>query len=84
MRLGTLDDDLNGKIRSAILDVIPDADVSVEGGRGHFRIAVTSDVFAGKNAVQRQRLVYGAIKHLMAGDAAPVHAVDSLETRTRT
>ncbi|MFZ6184907.1 hypothetical protein [Nannocystis pusilla] len=28
----------------------------------------------------QQRLVYGAIAHLMAGDMAPVHAVDSLRT----
>jgi hypothetical protein len=26
--------------------------------------------------------VYGAIAHLMKGDMAPVHAVDSLKTRT--
>jgi hypothetical protein len=28
-----------------------------------------------------QHLVYGAITHLMTGDAPPVHAVDSLKTR---
>ena len=28
------------------------------------------------------RLVLGAIKHLINGDRAPVHAVDSLTTRT--
>ncbi len=82
MRLGTLDDNINDRIKAAILDAIPDAAVSVEGGRGHFTIEVVSDVFDGKNAVQSQRLVYGAIKHLMAGDGAPVHAVDSLKTRT--
>jgi acid stress-induced BolA-like protein IbaG/YrbA len=39
-------------------------------------------VFAGKNMLESQRLVYSAITHLMAGDMAPVHAVDSLKTRT--
>jgi len=29
-----------------------------------------------------QRMVYGAITHLMKGAAPPVHAVDSLKTRT--
>ena len=32
--------------------------------------------------VKQQKLVYGAIKELMAGDGAPVHAVDRLRTRT--
>jgi stress-induced morphogen len=43
---------------------------------------VTSPVFAGKSMLESQRLVYGAIAHLMAGDQAPVHAIDSLKTRT--
>src|SRR5437762_14221528 len=39
---------------------------------------VTSSEFAGKSSLDKQRLVYGAITHLMTGDAPPVHAVDSL------
>ena len=38
--------------------------------------------FAGMSTLERQRLVYGAIAHLMRGDRPPVHAVDSLKTRT--
>lgn len=68
-------------IREAIVVVIADAQVQVEGGGGHFTIEVVSPVFAGKNRVESQRLVLGAIAHLMKGDAAPVHAVDSLRTR---
>lgn len=68
-------------IKSSILEKIPDATVVVAGGGGHFTIDVTSPVFAGKNKVESQRLVYGAIAHLMKGDLAPVHAVDSLVTR---
>ncbi len=68
-------------IKSSILEKIPDAVVQVAGGGGHFTIDVTSPVFAGKNKVESQRLVYGAIAHLMKGDLAPVHAVDSLVTR---
>lgn len=67
-------------IREAIAAAIPGADIDVHGGGGHFSIAVTSPVFAGKNRVESQRLVYTAIAHLMAGDRAPVHAVDSLRT----
>ncbi|MFN8642351.1 MAG: hypothetical protein U0802_12110 [Candidatus Binatia bacterium] len=38
-------------------------------------------MFAAKSRVQQQQLVYGAIRQLMAGDAAPVHAIDRLTTR---
>jgi acid stress-induced BolA-like protein IbaG/YrbA len=67
-------------IREAIVAAIPDAEAVVSGGGGHYTIEVTSKVFAGKNRVESQRLVYGAIAHLMRGDMAPVHAVDSLRT----
>lgn len=76
--------DTTGAIKSAILAEIPDANVTVEpgSGGGHFTIAVVSPVFAGKNMVDSQRLVYGAIAHLMKGAGAPVHAVDKLTTKT--
>jgi acid stress-induced BolA-like protein IbaG/YrbA len=69
-------------IRDAIEAKVPDAKAEVTGGGGHYSIVVTSPVFAGKSMLESQRLVYAAITHLMAGDAAPVHAVDSLKTRT--
>lgn len=74
--------DILAAIREAVIVQIPDAKVMVIGGGGHFSIEVTSPVFAGKSMLESQRLVLGSIKHLMAGDAAPVHAVDSLKTRT--
>ena len=76
--------DTRDAIRAAILDKIPGAAVQVDvgSGGGHFTIAVVSPVFDGKNMVDSQRLVYGAIAHLMKGDGAPVHAIDSLKTRT--
>lgn len=69
-------------VREAIVAKIPDAQVAVQGGGGHFTIEVVSTVFAGKGMLESQRLVLGSIKHLMAGDGAPVHAVDTLKTRT--
>ena len=69
-------------IRSAIVAKLPDARVDVAGGGGHYTIGVVSTAFAGKNMLESQRLVLGAIKHLLAGERAPVHAVDSLTTRT--
>lgn len=73
--------DIFTAIREAITARIPDAVTEVNGGGGHFNIAVVSPVFAGKNMLESQRLVYSAIAHLMKGDDAPVHAVDSLKTR---
>ena len=78
----TLSEQTCQAIRRDILVVIPDATVEVGGSGGHFTIGVVSDAFEGKGLLARQRLVYGAIKDLMAGDDAPVHAVDSLSTRT--
>ena len=69
-------------VREAIERQIPDSQAEVNGGGGHYTIEVTSPVFAGKNTLQSQRLVYSAIADLMKGDMAPVHAVDSLKTRT--
>jgi len=69
------------EVKSAILTAIPDAEVDVFGGGGHFEIEVVSPVFAGKRILEQQRLVYSAIAHLMAGDAAPVHAVDKMICR---
>ena len=68
-------------LREAIERQVPDSRAEVNGG-GHYTIEVTSPVFAGKNMLQSQRLVYSAIADLMKGDMAPVHAVDSLKTRT--
>lgn len=72
--------DVSDAIRAAIETVIPDAMVMVGGGGGHFTIEVVSKVFEGKSMLQSQRLVLGAIAHLMKGDRAPVHAVDKLTT----
>ena len=69
-------------LREAIERQIPDSRAEVSGGGGHFTIEVTSAAFADKSMLESQRLVYGAIALLMKGELAPVHAVDSLKTRT--
>ncbi len=69
-------------IRESIQKLIPDAKVEVTGGGGHWSIVVVSSVFEGKRPLEKQRLVYQSIAHLMTGDQAPVHAVDSLRTLT--
>ena len=70
------------ELEQAITKALPGARISVRGGGGHFEIDVVSAEFEGKNSLARQRLVYGAIGHLMRGERAPVHAVDRLKTAT--
>jgi acid stress-induced BolA-like protein IbaG/YrbA len=74
--------DVCAAIRDAIGAKIPGARIEVTGGGGHYSIGVTSPEFAGKSLLASQRLVYAAITHLMSGDRPPVHAVDSLKTKT--
>jgi ABC-type proline/glycine betaine transport system permease subunit len=63
-------------LREAVVAAIPDAQVTATANSpGHF-------VFAGKSLLQQQQLVLGAIRTLMAGDGAPVHAIDRLRTKT--
>lgn len=80
--LSTVQIPITEEVKAAILEKIPDGQVTVTGGGGHFQIEVVSPVFAGKSMLESQRLVLGSIKHLMAGDNAPVHAVDSIKTKS--
>ena len=41
-------------------------------GETHFRVEIVADAFAGKNRVDRQRMVYAVLKDELAG---PVHAL---------
>ena len=70
------------EVKTAIEEAIPSSQVTVAGAEGHFSIQVISAEFEGKRILAKQRMVYSAIKHLMAGDAAPVHAVDRLVCET--
>lgn len=71
--------DVEAALRDAIRTAIPDGEIEVSsGGPGHFEIVVRSAVFEGKSRVKQQKIVYGAIAHLMSGPNAPVHAIDRL------
>jgi len=73
-------EDIIEQLRGSVLEALPGSQVEVTtGGPGHFELRVTSSAFVGKNRVKQQQLVYGAIGHLMAGNSAPVHAIDRLE-----
>jgi stress-induced morphogen len=76
-------DDICRALHDAIAAALPGAAVRVAANSpGHFELEVVSAAFAGKSMVQQQQLVYAAIKELMAGDGAPVHAIDRLRTKT--
>jgi len=74
--------DVLAAIRAAVEEKIPGAVCVATGGNGHYTIDVVSEAFAGKGLVDSQRLVYRAINHLLAGATPPIHAVDTLTTRT--
>jgi len=68
-------------LRSSIQTAIPSAIVEVApASPGHYALVVKSETFRGRTMLECHRLVYAAIAPLMAGDAAPVHAIDSLKT----
>ena len=72
----------NEELTSYILHTIPDAEVVVmdrTGTRDHFAVRVVSEAFAGKSLLDRQRLVYQALKEPMRDGR--IHA---LEIKTAT
>jgi acid stress-induced BolA-like protein IbaG/YrbA len=81
-QLKTLQKSIHETVQQAIETAIVGAKAEVTGGGGHFQLVVTSEVFAGKSMLESHRLVLQAIAPLMAGDTAPVHAIDSLKTQT--
>jgi len=76
------DENLADAIRQRIERELPGARARVRcASAGHFEIDVECAAFSGKPRVRQHQMVYAAIAPLMAGDPAPVHAVDRLECR---
>ena len=48
------------------------------GGKGHFKLLIVSEAFAGKSLIQRHRLVHDALAALLESD---IHAL-VLDTRS--
>ncbi len=70
------------QLRAAIEAALAGARAEVRSlGGGHFEISVTWAEFAGKSKLQQHQIVYRAITPFLAGDAAPVHAIDRLDCR---
>ena len=70
------------QIKQAIEENIPESSAEVWGDGRHFEIKVISKEFEGKRTLEKQRMVYSAIKILMDGSDAPVPAIAKLETLT--
>lgn len=74
--------DVSEALRQAIARAIDGAEIDVvSNGGGHYALVVRSSSFEGRGMVECHRMVLAAIAPLMAGDNAPVHAIDSLRTR---
>ena len=65
-------------IERMILDAFPGATVEVSNMAGdnvHFAATVVAEEFRGKNRVQQQRMVNNALKSILEGANAPLHAL---------
>jgi acid stress-induced BolA-like protein IbaG/YrbA len=70
------------EIEILLRDAFPDAQIKVQGDDGsHFAAEVIDASFKGKNRVQQQRAVYGALKGKMDGSNGDLHAL-ALTTKT--
>jgi BolA protein len=69
---------LTAALQPARLDLIDDSAHHAghagarPGGESHFRLTIVADAFVGKSRIERQRLVFGALRDLMQGD---IHAL---------
>ena len=73
---------IEDQIKQAIEEYIPESSAEIGGDGRHFEIKVISKEFEGKRTLDKQRMVYSALKNLMDGSDAPVHAIAKLETLT--
>ena len=53
-------------VENKVLEVLPDAELEVEGADCDFTVTVISEKFAGLNTVKRQQLVLSAFSELLA------------------
>ncbi len=66
------------EIERLIRDAFPGASVEVRdlaGDGNHYAATVIAEEFRGKNRVQQQRMVNQALKSILDGPDAPLHAL---------
>ena len=65
-------------IRERLAETFPGADIQLRdltGTRDHWGCTVIADAFEGLGLVRRHQAVYASLADLMAGDSAPIHAL---------
>jgi acid stress-induced BolA-like protein IbaG/YrbA len=77
---GSLTEQMQDKIREGLGGADEVEVIDVSGDARHVSIRVVSKVFEGKNAINRQRLVYKCIWEEMQSER--VHAVQGIVTKT--
>ena len=64
------------EIEDLLRETFPNAEISVQGEDGvHMAAMVIDESFRGKNRVQQQRMVNQALKSILEGPNAPLHAL---------
>ncbi|MEM7423456.1 MAG: BolA family transcriptional regulator [Pseudomonadota bacterium] len=66
------------EIEKLILETFPEARVQIQdlaGDGNHYAATVVDESFRGKNRVQQQRMVNAALKDILQGHNAPLHAL---------
>jgi BolA protein len=68
---------LSEQLRASVVEVVDDSHLhaghaGARDGRGHFRVRVVADAFAGLRPIQRHQLVYRALGEMMQTD---IHAL---------
>lgn len=69
------------EVKKLIMAGLPDCEVTVKGDGSHFDAVVVGEVFAGKNLVTRQKLVYATVNDVIT--SGQLHAL-SIKTYTST
>ncbi len=71
--------DISSEIQQRIETEIPNAQVEVHSGSDrHYEISIVSAAFKDLSQVKQHQMVYAAINDLMAGNDAPIHAIDRM------
>lgn len=76
-RVAAIRQRLQAQFAPAALDIVDDSarhagHAGARDGRGHFKVRIVSEMFAGKRTVERHRMVYAALGDLMQTD---IHAL---------
>ncbi len=75
--------DISSEIKQRIEQAIENSKAEVlHGGNRHYTLTVSSNTFDGLTQVKQHQLVYAAITDLMAGNDAPIHAIDQMNIQT--